>query len=445
MLEPPDPEALLGVNDVTLEEFPDFAPVAVRRDPPVVEDIPAAVADALADVPALDDLPAGAEVGLTGGSRGIHDMPAVLAAAVEELEARGLEPFVFAAMGSHGGATAEGQRETLESVGITEEAVGCEIRSDMAVETVAEDGDGRPVYAAEDALGADAVLIANRIKLHTDFAGDIESGLCKMAVIGLGKQRGADAAHNAALATSFREVLPERAELLFEETPVVGGLGVIENAEERAAEVHGVPAGEIIEREPELLARSAELFPELSVEDLDLLILDEIGKDISGTGMDTNVVGRMLIHGEPEPDSPEITRLYARSLTEETHGNANGIGLADFAHVDAVEDVDLTTTYINNVSGGQPERGRIPLACPSDRVALHLAYSTTGVADPGEMRIARIRNTLEPDDLQVSAPVARDLADREGVSVGDLEPLTMDGDDLGPAPYERQPSSTADI
>jgi hypothetical protein len=435
MLDPPDAEALLDVNDVTLEEFPDFAPVTVHRDQLSLEDVRGAVADALDAVPALDDLGPGAEVGLTGGSRGIHDMPAVLAAAVEELEARDLEPFVFAAMGSHGGATAEGQRETLESVGITEEAVGCEIRSDMAVERIAEDGDGRPVYAAEDALGADAVLIANRIKLHTDFAGDIESGLCKMAVIGLGKQRGADAAHNAALATSFREVLPERARLLFAETPVVGGLGVIENADERVAEVHGVPADEIVDREPALLARSAELFPELPVEDLDLLVLDEIGKNVSGTGMDTNVVGRMLIHGEPEPDSPAITRIYARSLTEETHGNANGIGLADFAHVDAVEDVDLTTTYINNVSGGQPERGRIPLACPSDRVALHLAYSTTGVADPGEMRIARIRNTLEPGELQVSAPVARELADREDVTVGALEPLAMDGDELGPAPY----------
>ncbi|QLC34745.1 DUF362 domain-containing protein (plasmid) [Halarchaeum sp. CBA1220] len=425
-MDAPDPGALAALNDLSAEDLPEFAPVKRHRDPPRVDDVAAAARDAVAAVPALDDLDEGAEVGITGGSRGIHDMPAVLSAVVDALDARGLEPFVFPAMGSHGGATAEGQVETLESVGITEASVGCEIRASMAVEAVAEDDDGRPVYAAEDAIEADAVLLANRVKLHTDFHGRIESGLAKMAVIGVGKQRGADEAHRAALATGFDEVIPERAALLFEETPIVGGVGVVENAAERAALVEGVPADEILEREPGLLERAEELQPMLPVDDLDLLVLDEIGKNVSGTGMDTNVVGRMLMSGEPEFETPDVTRIYVRGLTEETHGNANGVGLADFAHADVEAGIDRTSTYVNSLTGGQPERGRLPVILPSDEHAFRAAFSTVGVRDPADLRIARIRNTLEPDSLVVSEPVARELEGREGVSVGDLRPLAFE-------------------
>ncbi|WP_435102822.1 DUF362 domain-containing protein [Halarchaeum sp. P4] len=432
-MDAPDPAALAALNDLDSASLPRFAPVKRHRDPPTVDDVAAATRDAVADIPALDNLAAGAEVAITGGSRGIHDMPAVLSAVVDALEARDLSPFVFPAMGSHGGATAEGQVETLESVGITEDSVGCEIRASMAVEEVARDADGRPVYAAADALDADAVVLANRVKLHTDFHGRIESGLSKMAVIGVGKQRGADEAHRAALATGFDEVIPERAAILFEETPIVGGVAVIENAEERAAHVEGVPGGEILEREPALLERAEELQPMLPVEDLDLLILDEIGKDVSGTGMDTNVVGRMLMSGEPEFETPDVTRIYVRGLTEETHGNANGVGLADFAHVDVEVGIDRTSTYVNSLTGGQPERGRLPVILPSDEHALQATFSTVGVRDPADLRIARIRNTLEPDDLVVSEPVARELAARDDTTVGDFRPLQFeDGALVGP-------------
>ncbi|MDX1748405.1 MAG: DUF362 domain-containing protein, partial [Halobacteriales archaeon] len=300
MLEPPDPDALATINDVTASDLPRFAVARQDRDQPEVADLEAATVAALDAIPGLGDLSPGAEVGITAGSRGIHDMPAILRIMVAELQDRGFDPFIFPAMGSHGGATAEGQREMLASLDITEETMGCPIRSSVAVQQVATDADDRPVYAAEDALEADAVIVANRVKAHTDFHGDIESGLCKMTVIGIGKQRGADAAHNAALATSFREVLPERASLLFEAVPILGGVAVIENANEHAAEIVGVPVDEIVEREPALLERSLELLPTLPIDDLDLLIVDRIGKNYSGTGMDTNVVGRMLMHGEPE-------------------------------------------------------------------------------------------------------------------------------------------------
>jgi hypothetical protein len=446
MLEIPDADALAAVNDADPGDFPDLYPARRRRDQPEIDEaeIPDRVSAALDALP-LGGLPDGAEVGLTAGSRGIHPAPAVLAAAVADLDARGFEPFVLAAMGSHGGATAEGQRETLAALGITEARLGCEIRSSMDTERVGTDGDDRPVYVAADALAADAVVLVNRVKAHTDFEGAIESGLCKMAVIGLGKQRGAESAHSAALASSFREVLPERAALLFEETPIVGGLAVVENASEHLAELHGLGADEIVEREPAILERADELMPMLPVEDLDLLILDEIGKDVSGAGMDNNVVGRMRLRGEPDLETPDIARIHVRSITEASHGNATGLGIADFAHERAVEGIDLETTYLNCITGGGPEPAAIPVVVPEDRIALAFAYSTTGVRDPGDMHIAHIQNTLEPDDLLVSEPVAAELREHPAVEVGEGRPLTFDdGDFAVDRPWVTEPAAADD-
>ena len=430
MIELPDPAALDAVNEVSVEDLPRFAPVRYDREQPAVEDVEAATVDALDAIDGLADLPPDARVGVTAGSRGIHDMPAVVRTVVAELQERGFDPFVLPAMGSHGGATAEGQVETLASLGITEESMDCEIVSSMAVERVGADEDGRPVYAARDALEADAILLANRVKLHTDFSGDVESGLCKMAVIGLGKQRGAEATHKAALAGTFVDVIRERASILFEETPVVGGVALVENANERAAAIEGLDVGEILEREPELLDRSRELLGTLPVEELDLLVVDEIGKNVSGTGVDTNVIGRMLMHGEPEPDSPRYTRIYARSITPESHGNGIGLGLADYVHRDLVEALDLTDTYVNAVTSGEPVRARIPVILPTDRLALTTAYSGCGVVDPADMRIVRIENTLDLDRFWVSEPVVDELRDDPDASVGTLEPLVFEDGDL---------------
>jgi hypothetical protein len=308
----------------------------------------------------------------------------------------------------------------------------------MAVEQVAKDADGRPADAAADALAADAVLLANRVKAHTDYDGDYESGLCKMAVVGLGKHRGAESMHNAALARGFQTVIPERAELLFEATPVVGGLALLENANERAAAIEGVPVGGILEREPALLERSMELLPTLPVKDLDLLILDEIGKEVSGTGMDTNVVGRVRFHGQPDPDVPSITRVYARSLTDASHGNALGMGLADFVHQDLLRAVDFGDTYVNVATSGEPGRAKLPFVVPDDETALSMACSTTGIRDPGELRAARIRNTVEPDDLLVSEPVAAELQSHPAVEVGPLEPLAFEDGRLATDPGDER-------
>ncbi|WP_436925389.1 DUF362 domain-containing protein [Halosimplex amylolyticum] len=431
----PDADALAGANDYTVADLPAFAVAHRQRDPESVEDVAAAAREAVDAIDGFDDLDAGASVAVTAGSRGIHDMPAVLAAAVERLGDRGFNPFVIPAMGSHGGATAAGQRETLAALGVTPETLGCEIRSSMAVDAVGEDDLGRPVYAARDALEADAVLLANRVKPHTDFRGDVESGLAKMAVIGLGKHRGAESLHNAAIATDFADVIADRYEILRAQTPIVGGIAVVENADHRAAHVEGIDAADVLDREPELLDLAHEHLAELPVDDLDLLVVDAMGKDKSGTGMDTNVLGRYDFHGEAEPDSPSITRVYARSLTDPSHGNAVGIGLADFVHRDLVADVDFQDTYVNIVTSGEPRRAKLPFVVPDDATALVLACSTTGVADPADLRVARIPSTMDPDTLVVSEPVATELRERDDVTVGASAPLELDGGRLDPDPY----------
>ena len=432
----PDRGRLEATTDADLSDLPRAYRVSCIRDHPTVRDAAGASVDALADIDGLDDLDPGSTVAITAGSRGIDVLPDVLEAIVSELHSRGLEPFVFPAMGSHGGATPEGQRETLATLGITPDRLGCEIRSSLAVESVGTDSTGRQVYAAEDALEADAVLLVNRINLHTDFRGDVESGLCKMAVVGLGKQRGADNMHNAALERGFHEVIPEWAGILVEETPIVGGVGIIENADEQAAEIHGVAASDLLEAEPRLLERSKDFFPELPVDDLDLLVVDAMGKEISGTGLDTNVVGRVRFHNQAEVDEPAITRVYVRALTPASHGNALGVGLADLVHRDLASAVDFEDTYVNIVTSGEPNRAKLPFVVPSDATAFVLSASMTGVASASDLRIAHIESTMEPGELWVSEPVVEELTDREDVEIHDDAPWQFDEDGELSMPWE---------
>lgn len=421
----PDRSRLEGAVTIEEEALPPFAVAERHRDHPSVRDVSAATADALTSLP-LDELSPGDSVAITAGSRGIHDLPAVLETIVETVRARGAHPFILPAMGSHGGATPAGQLETLASLGITPSSLGCEFRASMDVTTVGTDPDGRPILAADEALAADGIILVNRVKAHTDYEGEYESGLAKMAVVGLGKHRGAEEMHNAALDRGFQEVVPERAAVLLAETPVIGGIALLENANERAAELVGLPTDQILEREPALLDRSKALLPTLPIDDLDLLIVQEMGKDVSGTGLDTNVIGRQRYHGQPELETPSVTRIYVRELTAASHGNALGMGLADFVHRELVEAVDFGDTYVNIVTSGEPERAKLPFVVPADSTALGLALSTTGVRDPGALRVAVIENTLEPDRLYVSAPVATELADDPTVELGELEPVTFD-------------------
>jgi len=430
----PDAERLAAANDVTQAELPRFAPASVERSVETITDVRAAGLAAVAELPAVDSLASGAEIALTAGSRGIRDFPEMIAGAVDALTERGYEPFVFPSMGSHGGATAAGQREVLADLGMTPETLGCPIRASM--DTVAVGSyDGDPIYADEHAASADAILVANRIKPHTDFNGRIESGLSKMAVIGMGKHDGAEMMHNAALTGDMGTEIRERAAILFEELPVIGGVALIENADDRATHIEGVPATGILDREPALLERAYEELPTLPIDDLDLLVVDEMGKEVSGTGLDTNVLGRTYFRDESEPARPDYTRVYVRSLTPPSHGNALGIGLADIVHQDLVNDVDLGDTYVNVATSGETRRAKLPLIVPDDASALQLAPSVTGTPDPAQLRIARIQNTMEPGELLVSEAVVPELRERSDVTVGELRTLRLTDGDLDSDPF----------
>jgi hypothetical protein len=415
-MEFPDRSDVDGLIDP--QPLPEFARVRYEPRTERLDDPVGAAREAL-DALDLSALPAGATVAVGVGSRGIDRIDAVTAAVVDRLAERGFDPVVVPAMGSHGGATPEGQREVLEALGITEEAVGAPIDARMSAAELAAvpvgDAD-LPVYFAEAALSADAVLVINRVKAHTNFTGAIESGLAKMAVVGLGKQRGAKAFHSTAIAEGYVEALTAALDVVERETPLVGGIALVENFDEEIGHLEGVPAGSFLDREPALLERAYDEMPTLPVDDVDLLVVDEIGKEISGAGMDTNVIGRYRVLNAPDPETPEIDLIYVRGLTAATKGNGNGIGLADLTRRAAVDQLDLKKTYANALTSGSLSKSKLPVVAPDDEFALRTALAALGGYDPETVRIVWIRNTQDLGELRVSDAVVSDLPEAATVA-----------------------------
>ena len=360
----------------------------------------------------LETLDPGATVAVGVGSRGIASIDEIVIGVVDALESRGFEPILVPAMGSHGGATPDGQRSVLESLGITPDRVGAPIDARMNVEKMADvdvDGLRAPVYFSRAALDADALLVINRIKPHTNFTGEIESGLCKMLAVGLGKQPGANAFHSAAIDRGYVATIEAFVEAIRKSVPVLGGLAIVENAREEVSHLEAVPASELFERELPLLERAYDEMPTLPVDDLDLLVVDEIGKEISGAGMDTNVIGRYRVLNAPDPDRPAIDLIYVRGLTAKTKGNGMGIGLADLTRRAAVDELDLRSVYTNAVTSGSLAKATLPLVAPDDELAIQIALNALGAYDPETARIAWIKNTSELETLRVSEAVADEL------------------------------------
>jgi len=375
---------------------------------------------------ALSTLESGSRVAVGVGSRGIHAIDDITAAVVSELADRGFEPVVIPAMGSHGGATAEGQRETLGRVGITETRLGVPIDARMDTEQVDVASVGEtttPVYLASAALEADALLVINRIKPHTNFTGRIESGLCKMLTVGLGKQRGARAFHSTAIAEGYVPTIESMLEVVRESTTLLGGVGIVENFHEHTARIEAVPAEDLEGREPALLEVAREEMATLPMSALDLLVVDELGKEISGAGMDTNVIGRYRVLNAPDPDEPAIDLIYARGLTEETAGNGNGIGLADITRQRAIDQLDLKKTYANALTSGSLSKATLPPVVPDDELALRIALNALGGYDPDDVRIAWIENTTHLREFRVSEATLESLP--SAATVGDPERLTF--------------------
>jgi hypothetical protein len=343
----------------------------------------------------------GQKIALAVGSRGIHNLDAIVRQTIVSLKGLGAEPFIIPSMGSHGGATAEGQKQVLADYGITEHAMGVSIVSSMEVEQIGETENGIPVFLDKNALQADLIVPIGRVKPHTDFKGPIESGICKMLAIGLGKHEGCSRLHQEGFDT-FHKVIPEVAQVIIKQAPIGFGLAIVENAFDRTAKIKCMPAPRILEEEAQLLEYAKTSMPKLLFENIDVLIIEEIGKDISGAGMDPNITGRTtkgIIEGF---DGPAIQRIIVLDLTEHTHGNAAGIGAAEFTTKKVMDKIDFTSTYTNCIASANPEGARLPIVMETEREALIAAIQCCNRIDINHPKIVRIKNTLDLSEIHVS-------------------------------------------
>ncbi len=408
--------------------LPPMARVRRRFEVETIADVCGTIRQSMGASRISERLPAGASVAIGVGSRGITNLPLIVAEVVGWFRDKDALPFIFPAMGSHGGGTAEGQVEVLASLGITEESVGAPIHASMDTVVVTHTKSGVPVHFDRIASEADHVLIVNRVKPHTRFVGPIESGLHKMMLIGLGKHDGASVYHRAILDHSFPEILADVAEAVLEKCGIIGGLALVENGKDETALIEAVRPEEFVSREPELLKQANEWLPSLPVTECDLLIVDRIGKDISGAGMDTNVVGRKYFdHMATPEDRVSCRRILVRSLTEKTKGNACGIGIAEFTTERCAQQVDPVKTAINCITALHPEGAMIPITLPTDREAVEAALKTVGLVEPKNARVVHIADTLHLATVRVSEACLSEVCNMPGRSVeGDVYEFPFD-------------------
>ncbi len=369
----------------------------------------------------------GKRIALTAGSRGIAQIAVVLRAAVDHLRRCGADPLIVAAMGSHGGGTSDGQRRLLAHLGIVQETVGAPISTRMETQIIGRTPEGLPVFCDRVAAGCDGILVVNRIKPHTVFFEPFGSGLMKMLAVGLGKVEGATQIHRQG-ATALPGVIRAMAQVHLDRGMVVGGIAVVENARDEPAIVEGVLPDDLIEREMTLFQQARGFLPRLPVEEVDVLVVDQVGKNFAGTGMDPNVIGRMRIPGLPEPASPRIGRIVALRLSPESEGNAQGIGLADLTTQRLVEAIDRRVTNLNAITSTFLNRSFIPITLPSDLDAVATAFATLGIVEPRKARVMRIANTLHLERMLVSQAVAEEMRGQEGVEIGAGQEWSFDPD-----------------
>jgi hypothetical protein len=398
----------------------DFALPRVRRIRQrfrVVREVP--VAEAVArELPKLEGrVRPGMRIAVGVGSRGVVRIAEIAKAVVDGLKARGARPFIVPAMGSHGGGTPEGQMEVLAGYGVTPDAMGVPFDPSMETVQIGTTPGGFPVYLAKPAAEADAILPINRVKLHTDFRGDVESGICKMLVIGFGKQTGAYAIHKQGFAV-FHELIPAAAKVHLATGKVLGGIASVEHAEEDVARIEAIPADRILGREPELLELARELMAKIPFDRLDVLVVDYLGKNVSGAGMDPNVTGRFTVRHIADSRNPQ--KLVVLRLTELTHGNACGLGLADVTTRAVLENIDYQKYWTNIITSTELGGGKTPIWMMSDRQAVALALATANGVAPAEARLVRIESTMHLEEMWVSEA----LWQASGKRRPELEPLS---------------------
>ncbi len=396
-----------------MSAFPRVFRLRQAFDASHVEDVAGEVHAQLARLDLAEKIRPGQSVAVTAGSRGIANIVSITRAIVEHLRSLGGRPFIVPAMGSHGGGTAAGQRQLLETIGITQPSVGCPIHSSVETIILGRTGEGFPIHFDRLAFEADHVLVCNRVRPHTSFAGPIESGLLKMLTIGLGNTEGAAIYHRAMLDFGFEPILRRAAAAVLARCHILAGVAVVENAYDQTARVEAIRPEQFEAREGELLALARRLLPRLPFSQVDVLLIDRIGKEISGTGLDPNVVGRKFNdHRAAEDEFPKVKRIALRGLTPHSRGNATGIGMAEFCRSGLLAEIDVAATRLNVLTSGHVSAAMLPLDYPSDREMLAATFGTIGLAAPEQARFLWIADTLHLAELDCSVAYLADARRR---------------------------------
>lgn len=421
--------------------FPKMYRIKQTFDRTRVNDIPGTVRSELQKLSLDKIVKPGQRVAITAGSRGVANIALILKAIVDFLKSLGLNPFIFPAMGSHGGATAEGQVALLAHYHVTEAFIGAPILSSMEVVEISKTEDGVPVFIDRYASQADWIIVVNRIKPHTKFKAAIESGLMKMMAIGMGKQKGAEYYHKAAIQYTFPKIIVDAGREVIKKAPILCGLGIVENGYDETAQIMALRPQEIEEKEKSLLALAKQMMPRLPFNDIDLLIVDEMGKDISGTGIDPNVTGRNrdLLGVFPHPT--QVKRLFVRDLTPHSNGNATGIGLADLTTKRLVDKINYQATYMNCITGISLEKAAIPMYFDTDQEAIRVALGSIGLIPYEQSKIVRIKNTLQLDEVEVSEAYLPELKNRPDLEIV-AGPFPLSFDATGNLPPLKVEAST---
>ncbi len=411
-----------------MSAFPPIFRLRQTFDATRVEDVPGEVQRQLARLELGRQVRPGQSVAITAGSRGIANLAAILRAIVGHLKDLGAKPFIVPAMGSHGGGTADGQRRLLGSYGVNEESVGCPIRSSVETVVVGRAAEGFPIHFDRLAFEADHVLVCNRVKPHTGFCGPIESGLMKMLLLGLGKCEGARVYHRAIQDFSFAEIIRSVAGEVLGRCRILAGLAVVENAYDQTARIEAVRPAEFEAREKELLVLARRLMPRLPFDRADVLLIDRIGKDLSGTGLDPNVVGRKFNdHKAIDDEWPKVRRIALRGLSQATHGNAHGMGMAEFCRSQLLRETDFAATRLNGLTSGHIGAAMPPLDYETDREMLTAALGTIGLTEPADAKLLWIADTLHLAELECSAAYRAEARGRPQLEIlTDLRELPFD-------------------
>lgn len=416
----------MSILEELLKDIPIPKMVKVKQnfDATKIEDFQAALTKELNQEKIKATVKPGMEIAIAVGSRGVDKLVQKTAITVKFLQELGAKPFIVPSMGSHGGATAEGQRQVLEHLGVTEEAVNAEIRSSMEVIKLGELPNGLPVYIDKIASEADGIVVLNRVKPHTAFRGPVESGIMKMISIGLGKQKGAEACHQLGF-KYMAEHVPAMAKMTMEKMPILFAVATVENAFDKVAKVAVMTPDEIEDKEIELQKLAKSLLPKLFFDQIDVLVIDEIGKNISGDGMDPNITGRYptpYAHG-----GPNVTKMAVLDLTKETEGNANGVGTADFTTQRLVDKMDREVTYANGLTSTVVAPTKIATTLPNDKLVLQAAIKTCNILDFTKVKYVRIKNTLEISEIEVSESLLEHVKEHPNLElVSDLYEIEFD-------------------